>query len=154
MSRIAARADENFNYHGWANQLAEISLQISDETPAAVSDAMTLAAWRAAHETGANAIICLTRTGFTVRSIARLRPECPIIAYSPDERTVHQLSLSWGVDAHLIEQLPTDEMVDRALALGRLRGDLRAGDLVAFLSGSENHQGLATDTLRLIRVPS
>ena len=154
MGRIAARADENFNYHGWANQLAEISLQISDETPAAVSDAMTLAAWRAAHETGATAIICLTRTGFTVRSIARLRPDCPIIAFSPDERTVHQLSLSWGVDAHLIEQLPIDEMVDRALELGRLRGDVRAGDLVAFLSGSESHEGLATDTLRLIRVPS
>jgi pyruvate kinase len=153
MSRIAARADENFNYHGWANQLSEISLQISDEAPAAVSDAMTLAAWRAAHETEAKAIICLTRTGFTVRSIARLRPECPIIAYSPDERTVHQLSLSWGVEAHLIEPLTTDAMVDRALELARLRGDVRSGDLVAFLSGSENHQGLATDTLRLMRVP-
>jgi pyruvate kinase len=152
MGRIAARADENFNYHGWANQLAEISLQISDETHAAVSDAMTLAAWRAAHETGAKAIVCLTRTGFTVRSIARLRPECPIIAFSPDERTVHQLSLSWGVEAHLIEMMPTDEMVERALALSSLRGDLRAGDLVAFLSGSEDNRGLATDTLRLIRV--
>ena len=67
---------------------------------------------------------------------------------------MRQLSLSWGVEAHHIEQLPIDAMVDRALALCRLRGDLRAGDLVAFLSGSENHQGLATDTLRLIRVPS
>ena len=113
-----------------------------------------LAAWRAAHETGATAIICLTRTGFTVRSIARLRPECPIIAFSPDERTVHQLSLSWGADAHLIEQLPTEAMVERALEIGRLRGDFRAGDLVAFLSGSESHGGLATDTLRLMRVPA
>ena len=154
MGRIAARADENFNYHGWANQLAEISLRVSDETPAAVSDAMTLAAWRAAHETGADAIICLTRSGFTARSIARLRPEAPIIAYSPDERTVRQLSLSWGVEAHPIEPLPIDEMVARALELGRVRGDIRAGDLVAFLSGSESHQGLATDTLRLMRVPS
>lgn len=154
MGRIAARADENFNYQGWAGQLADISLKISDDTHAAVSDAMTLAAWRAAHETGANAIVCLTRTGFTVRSIARLRPECPIIAYSPDARTVRQLSLSWGAESHLIEPLPIDAMVDRALELGRIRGDLRAGDLVAFLSGSENHHGLATDTLRLMRIPS
>jgi len=154
MGRIAARADENFDYHGWAGHLADISLKISEDAPAAVSDAMTLAAWRAAHETGAKAIVCLTRTGFTVRSIARLRPESPIIAFSPDQRAVRQLSLSWGVEAHLIEQLPTDAMVDRALELGRLRGDLRAGDLVAFLSGSANHQGLATDTLRLMRVPS
>ncbi len=154
MSRIAARADENFNYRGWAGQLAEISLKISDDTHAAVSDAMTLAAWRAAEETGANAIVCLTRTGFTVRSIARLRPECPIIAFSPDERTVRQLSLSWGAEAHLIEPLPTDEMIERALEIGRLRGDLRTGDLVAFLSGSASHHGLATDTLRLMRVPS
>jgi pyruvate kinase len=154
MARIAARADDNFNYKGWGAQLADISLKISDDALAKVSDAMTLAAWRAAQETGANAIVCLTRSGFTARSIARLRPECPIIAFSPDERTVHQLSLIWCVEGHLIEPLAIDAMVDRALELGRLRGDLRGGDLVAFLSGSENHQGLATDTLRLIRVPS
>ena len=39
-----------------------------------VTNGMTTAAWRAANETGAAAIICITRTGFTVRSIARFRP--------------------------------------------------------------------------------
>ena len=44
---------------------------------------MTNAAWRAAHETGATAIICITRTGFTVRSIARFRPEARSSASAP-----------------------------------------------------------------------
>ena len=74
----------------------------------AITDAMSMAGWRAALETNAEAIICLTSTGFTVRSIARFRPEARILAFSPDERTVRQLSMSWGARAFPIEALPID----------------------------------------------
>ena len=112
-----------------------------------------MAAWRAALETDAVAIICITTTGFTARSIARLRPEARILAFSPDERTVHQLTMSWGVRAFHIEKLPIDEMVIRAVELARTRGEVRSGELVAVLSGSPDRHGRATDTLRLMRVP-
>ncbi len=61
-----------------------------------MTDAMTGAAWRAATEMGAAAIIGISDSGFTVRSIARFRPAMPILGFSPNERTVRQLTMSWG----------------------------------------------------------
>ena len=81
---------------------------------------MTTAAWRAANETGAAAIICITRTGFTVRSIARFRPQAKIIGFSTDERTVHQLTLSWGVTPFALDPDGAgDDLVTRAVEQAR-----------------------------------
>lgn len=153
MSRIAARADTLFDYSGWARDLSETHMTSITDSDDAITDAMSMAGWRAALETNADAIICLTSTGFTVRSIARFRPEARILAFSPDERTVRQLSMSWGARAFPIEALPIEQMISRALELARTRGEVRSGDLVAVLAGSPEHHGKATDTLRLMRVP-
>ena len=152
MARIASRADTLFDYKGWASGLADLRLATENDVDLAVTDAMTMASWRAAHETHAAAILCITTTGFTARSIARLRPEARILAFSPDERTVRQLAMSWGVRAYSIEQAPIDEMVVRSVEVARTRGEVRTGELVAVLSGSPDRQGRATDTLRLMRV--
>ena len=152
MARIASRADALFDYKGWARGLADLRLTSSDDVDLAVTDAMTMASWRAALDTQAAAIICITSTGFTARSIARLRPEARILAFSPDERTVRQLAMSWGVRAYPLEQAPIDEMVNRAVEVARTRGEVRTGELVAVLSGSPDRHGRATDTLRLMRV--
>ncbi len=152
MARIASRADALFDYNGWARGLAELRLTSADDVDLAVTDAMTMASWRAALETGAAAILCITTTGFTARSIARLRPEARILAFSPDERTVRQLTMSWGVRAYAVEQAPIDDMVARAVEVAHTRGEVRTGELVAVLSGSPDRHGRATDTLRLMRV--
>jgi len=153
MSRIAARADALFDYSGWARDLSETRMTSITDSDDAITDAMSMAGWRAALETNAQAIVCLTTTGFTVRSIARFRPEARILAFSPDQRTVRQLSMSWGARAFPIEALPIEQMITRALELARTRGEVRTGDLVAVLAGSPEYQGKATDTLRLMRVP-
>jgi len=153
MSRIAERADQLFDYDGWAGSLSETHMTSVTDSDDAITDAMSMAAWRAALETNANAIICLTNTGFTVRSIARFRPEARILAFSPDPRTVRQLSLSWGANAYFIDADSTEHMVANALDLARTRSEVRRGDLVAVLTGSPEYQGRAADTLRLMRVP-
>ena len=153
MARIAHRADQLFDYPRWARDLSEMHLTSATNSDDAITDAMSMAGWRAAHETNAQAILCLTSTGFTVRSIARFRPEGRILAFSPEERTVRQLSLSWGARAFTIEARPIDEMIMAALELARTRGEVRSGDLVAVLAGSPEYEGRATDTLRLMRVP-
>ncbi|MCC5950477.1 MAG: pyruvate kinase [Acidimicrobiia bacterium] len=155
MARIAGRADQEFDYSGWANSLAglhssDLERQSVDD---AVTNAMSMAAWRAATETGAAAIICITRTGFTVRSIARFRPQARILGFSTDERTVHQLTMSWGADPALISgDLTLDEQIDHAVNSAHQSGLARAGDLLAVLHGSTQYPGQATDTLRLVRL--
>jgi pyruvate kinase len=155
MARIAERADQEFDYAGWAEGLTRTRRTHGSTDGDDITDAMTSAAWRASLQTRPAAIICLTRTGFTVRSIARFRPDVPILGFSEDERTVHQLTMSWGsTPIHLTEPSDSVEsMVVQALRLAQQRGEVRQGDLVAILTGSDDVDARATDTLKLVRVP-
>lgn len=153
MARIAARADEEFDFDGWATRVQRISGQLRPSIDDVVTNGMTDAAWRAASETGAAAIICLTRTGFTVRSIARFRPKAKILGFSTDQRTLRQLTLSWGATPYeLVGGFDAESQVARTVELARHLGEIRTGDLVAVLSGSPDYPGQATDSLRLVRV--
>ena len=84
MSRIARRADEEMDYPGWARRLAEMRMTDRSESTS-VTDAMTMAAWRATQELGLRNVLCISGSGFTVRSMARFRPEANILG-SPSTR--------------------------------------------------------------------
>ncbi|MFM7069555.1 MAG: pyruvate kinase [Actinomycetes bacterium] len=154
MSNVAARADAGFDYEGWARRIRQVRRVAVGSGEARITDAMTAATWRAATESGVSAIICISDSGFTVRSIARFRPEMPIIGFSPNPRTVRQLTLSWGTTpvgtASTVDNL---RMMDELVAEARDLGYVRSGDLVAALAGAGGHRTAATDVLRLLRVP-
>ncbi len=153
MARIAARADDEFDYDAWGEKVHEIASTMQPHIDDTVTLSMSNAAWRAALEAGASAIICLTLTGFTVRSIARFRPQAKILGFSTDPQTLRQLTLSWGATPmHLDVDFQADNAVKRAVEAAREAGEIRRGDLVAVLSGSREYPGQATDTLRLIPI--
>ncbi|MCY4423638.1 MAG: pyruvate kinase, partial [Acidimicrobiaceae bacterium] len=128
MDRIARRADEEFDYELWAERLAE--LRMTDDTThdaASITDAMTMAAWRAADGLGISTIVAISGTGFTVRSMARFRPQARIIGLSHNERTVQQLTMSWGTTPVLVKDRGSnDEMVRQAVEVARDRDFVRS----------------------------
>ena len=154
MARITARADEKFDYESWAEHIQAIRRgSRSDAAYLRVTDALTMAAARTATETDAEAIICLSRSGFTVRSVARFRPTVPLFGMTFDARTANQLSLSWGTRPLIFnEQATPAATAEEAVATAARVGVVRSGDTVVVVSGSsaETH---ATDTLRVLRVP-
>lgn len=153
MARIARRADDEFDYDGWSHDLAP-TRSAADDPESTITNAMSNAANRAASETDASAIICLTRSGYTVRSIARFRPRAKILGFSTNERTIRQLTMSWGAIPRLIKGEDRGEaLVPAAIEMAVQQGDVQPGDLVAVLSGTGEFHDQATDTLRLIRVP-
>ena len=153
MDRIAHRADQEFDYAGWAHQLRRDQLGEPQGLDAAVTDVMTMATWQAAREIKAEAILSISRSGFTVRAIARFRPEAPILAFSPEERTVRQLTMSWGATPIKIDRIDDNlTTVHKVLELAKMKGHLRSGDIVAVLGGSSANSG-STDTLRMVRCP-
>ncbi len=153
MASIAARADEEFNYEGWAHTIRRDRLSEPQSLDAAVTDVMTMATWRAASEMGVKTIICISRSGFTVRAIARFRPKAKILGFTPEERTCRQLSMSWGAEPILIDRIDdNDSTVLHAVAMAKELGHIRTGDVVAVLGGSSATIG-ATDTLRMVRCP-
>lgn len=153
MAAIAQRADQEFDYDGWALQLRRDQLKEPQSADAAVTDVMTMATWQAAKQMDAKAIICISRSGFTVRAIARFRPRSQILAFTPEEQTIRQLSISWGAVGIPIDRIDDNvSTVHRALEVAKARGELRTGDIVAVLAGSSATIG-ATDTLRMVRCP-
>ena len=154
MDRIAQRADEEFNYELWAERLAELRMtDDSTHDAASITDAMTMAAWRAADSLGISTILAISGTGFTVRSMARFRPQARIIGMSHNARTVQQLTMSWGTTPVLVnDRGSNDEMVRQAVTVARDRDFARSGEIVAVLAGSDNRSRSA-NVLRLERVP-
>ena len=153
MSNIASRADAEFDFESWAERLAH--LRMTDDAvhdAASITDAMTFAAWRAAKELGISAILAISGTGFTARSMARFRPRARIIALSHNERTVRQLTLSWGITPALVDDKESnDDMVRQALTVVRERGHVQPGEIVAVLAGADN-RSRSSNVLRLERV--
>lgn len=153
MASIAHRADQEFNYDEWAQRLRRDQLLEPQSQDSAVTDVMTMATWQAAREIGAKAILCISRSGFTVRAIARFRPKAPILAFSPEPRTIRQLTVSWGATPIHIDRIDDNVFtVHRALEGAKAEGHVRTGDIVAVLGGSSATIG-ATDTLRMVRCP-
>ncbi len=153
MASVAQRADQEFNYETWGKDLRREHLTERQGLDAAVTDVMTMATWQAAKEINAKAILCISKSGFTVRAIARFRPEAPILGFTPEDRTVRQLSMSWGATPIKMDRIDDNvTTVHKALELAKSHGHIRTGDAVAVLAGSTATIG-ATDTLRMVRCP-
>jgi len=153
MARIAERADDAFDHRGWTSELSELRMTDTDDPDTSITDAMTQATARAVDELGIGTILCISGSGFTVRSMARFRPSARILGLSADERTVRQLTLSWGtIPLHLPEEGDLDSRVSAAIAVARDRGEVAAGELVGVLAGTDA-QSRSTNALRIEWVP-
>ena len=151
MSRIAEAADDGFDHKSWGQLLEEVHLPASKEDRS-ITDAITMAAWRVASEKSLAALLCISGSGRTVRSMARFRPQCPILGFSTDPRVIQQLTLSWGVKVIQSTSIESyEERVREAIQLAQEQGYIREGDVVGVLAGLSRHSR-ATDVFRLVTV--
>ncbi|MGI8983836.1 MAG: pyruvate kinase [Acidimicrobiales bacterium] len=155
MARIATRAEREFDYLGWGRERGIQQVAESRGKPAErrITAALSAAAWRAATDAGATAIIACTNSGTTARSISRFRPVVPVLGITPSPRTARQLSVAWGITPMLVhERSTTDDIVWFAVKAAVDAGLAKAGDVVAVLVGWTVEPAPTTDTLRLLRI--
>jgi len=69
-----------------------------------ITDSVTGSVVKIAHDLDAQAIIALTKTGYTARMISRHKPESTIISVTYDTATYHQLNISFGCLPVLIDE--------------------------------------------------
>ena len=101
-----------------------------------VTEAVSKTAFELAREVGAVAIVCLTASGTTARSIARHRPRVPVYAFTDDERVVGQLGVTWGTKGFAIPfQADTDKGIALVHQVLRENSLARPGDLVVMTAG-------------------
>jgi len=100
------------------------------------TEAVSRTAFFLAHKVGAVAIVCLTASGATARSISRHRPHVPLYAFTDDRRIVGQLALSWGTKGfYLPFQFDTDKGIAEVHAVLRDRDLASTGDSVVMTAG-------------------
>lgn len=119
-----------------------------------VTEAVSQAAITMANHLEAAAMIALTESGFTARSISKYRPNSPILAVTHSPAVVRKLAMNWGVTGVLCEGDPRDDtMVELAIARGRELGCIQTGDVVVVTAGVDRETG-STNTIRVVTVPT
>ncbi|MBI4528629.1 MAG: pyruvate kinase [Deltaproteobacteria bacterium] len=113
-----------------------------------VPEAISHAAISLARNLQVKAFLVPTTSGSTARMIARYRPARPIVAISPNPKTVTALSLVWGVCPFQVRAFKhTDELVTLAQKTALSLGFVKKGDLVVITAGAPLHQVGTTNLL-------
>ena len=89
-----------------------------------------------ATDLNASAIIAVTKSGGTARTISKFRPNTPIIGATVSEKVCRQLNLSWGVYPVLCELKDnSDELFAHAVEQAKSAGYIKSGDTVVITAG-------------------
>ena len=153
MAEICERAEREASYRAWANALARRQRLHPAERGRRITDAISHAAWQAAEDVGAAAVLCCTTSGRTALAMSRCRPLSLLVGVSPEERTVRSLCLSWGIRPVLVDlHADTDDMIWFAVEAAARHGLIATGDVVVVLAGTPDQAHRATDVLRVVEI--
>jgi pyruvate kinase len=118
-----------------------------------VPQAICHAAISLARDLNVKAFIVPTASGTTARMIARYRPSQPVVAISPERKTIQTLCLVWGVCSFRVPVLQnTDAIIESGLNKVLQVRAARRGDLVVITAGLPLHQRGSTNLITVRRI--
>jgi pyruvate kinase len=128
MDRIIVDAESHMME--WGRQKPLHKTKISDD-----AIATTQAACELADNRNAQAIAVFTRSGRTARFMANARPKVPILAFTPEQVTYHQLAFLWGVEPHLVPMsYSVEEMIQHVETALITSGQFPRGEQVVLVA--------------------
>ncbi|MEU6734271.1 pyruvate kinase [Streptomyces physcomitrii] len=130
MSKIVTAAEEELLSKG-------LQPLVPGKKPRTQGGSVARAACEIADFLGGKGLVGFTKSGDTARRLSRYRAAQPILAFTTEESTRNQLTLSWGVESFVVPYVETTdamvELVDAELVkLNRFNG----GDTVVMTAGS------------------
>lgn len=130
MATIVRAAEERF-----PRQYPNMESYALDANPIAVAVAESVV--NVASAVGAKAILAPTASGFTARMLASFHPNVPIMALSPRQKVLQQLSLYRAVHGLATEDRETaEEVIQEAIDRGLETGVITEGDKVVITAGT------------------
>lgn len=120
--------------------------------PLSSSRSICHVAYLSAKDINANYLISFSESGFSARVLSKYRPEVPIIAITPNKRTLTKMALYWGVVPSLVDKKlgihdDLKELEDH-LKQHKLA---KTGDKLVITAGASSEEG-GTNMLRLHRL--
>jgi pyruvate kinase len=145
MTRIAAETETSIRNRGYQEPPA-------DPEPGN-AEIVANAAYRAAREAKASAVIVFTSSGSSARLVSRYRPPVPIYAFTPNTTVARQLAVNYGITAILAPVVGSfDQMMAQMDSTLLERGYAKQGDAVVFVAGQPIGRAGSTNLMKLHRV--
>jgi len=91
-----------------------------------------------AMQVDAKAIVSLSAHGNTPKAISTFRPNCDIIALTPNPKTARQMNLIWGVTPIYVDKGYADQMIASGIGISKDLGYVKTGD-TAVIGGSDTY---------------
>jgi pyruvate kinase len=147
MASLALEAETGLREYG---HLQQVSAMRTFE----VTEAVSQAAITMANHLHAAAILALTESGRTARSISKYRPRCPILGVSHSPTVVRAFAMNWGVTGVLLDSEPgtgDDAQIEAALRRAKELGVVASGDVCVVTAGRSRETG-STNLIRVVSV--
>ena len=108
MEKIIESTEVDINYY----ELLDKAMRTEKQD---ITGALAYSVVECADRLKTRAIVIPTMTGKTVKKISRFRPSCPIIALSPHEDVLKELSMYFGVYAYPMKEVKSfDKLIETA----------------------------------------
>lgn len=144
MDRIAKEVESSFDY---IKKFDENRTTLLPNIASAVSHS----ACTTAHDLGAKIIAVVSMSGRAVRMVAKYRPACPILACTPNEKTLRQLNLVWGAIPMPVSYREDNfhKLFEDVCEASCRSGLTQVGDIMVFTGGTPLGSKGATNTLKV-----
>ncbi len=146
MDRIARTVESDDDFH-------DKFRGATPKTDASTPDAVAIAAVEMSYNLDAKLIVTFTSSGNTALRVARCRPQPPVLAITPNPRSLRQMMIVWGVVPHLSDDIhDTDEMVRVATEAINKEGLLNEGERFIITAGVPFGTRGTTNLIRVERL--
>jgi len=147
MVKIIAEVEKEYRYN------REEDLKPQPHSPSFLSDAVCYNACKIARDVNADAIIGMTKSGYTGFVLSSYRPKSPLFIFSKERSLINQLTLSWGVRAFFYsEEESLDSIISDQIEILKQRGFLKTGDTVINTGSTPVQMHLPTNVLKISKV--
>lgn len=146
MSRICTRVEQE--------PLARKSSHRLNAKFEQVAEAIAMSAMYAANHLHVAAIVALTESGITARTMSRISSGIPIYAFTANENTVGRACLFRGVHPVLTKKMVKDHVSANYSVVRQLKeqGEIKEGDRVIITKGDLLGTGGGTNAMKIVEV--
>ncbi len=145
MSRIVMEAERAKNKYSRHSDVIP--------APGSVVNAIEKSAAQIAEQVGAVAIACLTHSGTAARTLAKYRPDVPIVAIMDNEAMLRRLSMVWGIRGIVIPKIvATDDLFSMVETVLKNHGWADLEDLVVVTAGVPTLKRGTTNMVQVHRI--
>lgn len=143
MVRIAKKVESSFNY-------AEDFHSKKMNPCTNITDAVSHATCTNANDLNASCIVAVSKTGFTVKEVAKYKPASIILGLTADERVLRQLNLVWGCYPSLVDinEITKGDFFENTAKIAKDKGFAKSSDIIVTVAGTPIGETGSTNTLK------